>query len=259
MRVLITGAAGRIGSALRARLRDRMPLRLVDIRPMRPAPAGADEELIRADIRDLGAITEAMVGCRAVVHLAAIPSEAGFEELLDVNVRGTYNLLEGARQSGTCRRVVFGSSNHVTGFYPVGATISALAPARPDGLYGASKAYGELLGRLYYEKHGLEVVAIRIGSFAERPTASRHAHTWISPRDMAQLVQRCLEARDVGWLVLYGSSDNGRSYWDDRDVWQRIGYKPEDSADSALDGAATAADPFQGGELARLHPRWRGV
>jgi uronate dehydrogenase len=253
-RVLITGAAGRIGSVLRERLRGQVPLRLLDIRAM-PEPAENGEELVRADIRDVGAVAEAMGGCGAVVHLAGIPSEVGFEELLDTNIRGTYHVLEAARHSETCRRVVLGSSNHVTGFYPADQTITALAPPRPDGLYGVSKAYGEVLGRLYHEKHGLEVVAIRIGSFAPRPASPRHAHTWISPRDMSQLVQRCLEAPDVGWLVVYGTSDNGSSYWDDRDVWRRIGYAPEDSADGVLDGAG--GDAFQGGELARLHPRWK--
>jgi uronate dehydrogenase len=252
-RVLITGAAGRIGSVLRERLRGHAPLRLLDIRPM-PAPASGDEELVRADIRDQAAVAEAMAACRAVVHLAGIPTEAGFEELLDTNIRGTYHVLEAARQCGGCRRVILGSSNHVTGFYPANQTITALAPPRADGLYAASKAYGEVLGRLYHEKHGLEVVAIRIGSFEPRPITPRHAHTWISPRDMAQLVLRCLEAPDVGWLVVYGTSDNGRSYWDDRDVWRRLGYAPEDSADGVLDGSG--GDAFQGGELASLHPRW---
>jgi uronate dehydrogenase len=252
-RVLITGAAGRIGSVLRERLSGRVPLRLLDIRPM-PAPDAGDE-VVRADIREPGAVADAMAGCSAVVHMAGTPSEVGFEELLDNNIRGTYHVLEAARHSESCRRVVLGSSNHVTGFYPAGETISALAPPRPDGLYGASKAYGEVLARLYHEKHGLEVVAIRIGSFAPRPTSPRHAHTWISPRDMAQLVFRCLQAPDVGWLVVYGTSDNGRSYWDDRDVWRRIGYAPDDSADGVLDGAG--GDAFQGGELARLHPRWK--
>lgn len=256
-RVLVTGAAGHIGGVLRERLRGRVSLRLLDVRPMPSPPAGVDEEVVRADIRDATALEEAMAGCAAVVHLAAIPREAGFEELLDINMRGTYHVLEGARRSATCRRVVFGSTNHVTGFYPAGLTIGAVAPARPDGLYGASKAYGELLGRLYHEKHGLEVVAIRIGSFAERPTSPRHAHTWISPRDMAQLVLRCLEAPDVGWTVVYGCSDNGRSYWDDREVWRRLRYVPEDSVDGRLDGAGEGADPYQGGDLAVLHPRWR--
>jgi uronate dehydrogenase len=196
-----------------------------------------------------------MAGCAAVVHLAGIPHEVGFEELLDTNIRGTYHVLESARHCDGCKRVILGSSNHVTGFYPANQTITALAPPRADGLYGVSKAYGEVLGRLYHEKHGLEVVAIRIGSFAARPASPRHAHTWISPRDMAQLVLRCLEAPDVGWLVVYGTSDNGRSYWDDRDVWRRLGYAPEDSADGVLDGSG--GDAFQGGELASLHPRWK--
>ena len=252
-RVLITGAAGRVGSVLCELLRGHVSMRLLDIRPLPPLDRG--DEVVRADIRDPAAVADAMVGCTAVVHLAGIPSEVGFEELLDTNIRGTYHVLEAARHSETCRRVVLGSSNHVTGFYPAGETISALAPPRPDGLYGASKAYGEVLGRLYHEKHGLEVVAIRIGSFAQRPTSPRHAHTWISPRDMAQLVLRCVRTPDVGWLVVYGTSDNGRSYWDDRDVWRRIGYVPQDSADAILDGAGP--DAYQGGELARLHPRWK--
>ena len=251
--MLITGAAGRIGSVLREGLREHFATRLLDIRPMQERPG---EQVVVADIRRQDELAAAMAGCAAVVHLAGIPSEAGFEELLDTNIRGTYQVLEAARASGTCRRVILGSTNHVTGFYPSDETITPEAPPRPDGLYGASKAYGEVLGRLYHQKHGLEVIAIRIGSFAERPTSPRHAHTWISPRDMVQLVLRCLEARDAGWLVVYGTSDNRRSYWDDRDVWRRIGYVPEDSADGVMDGA-TEGDAFQGGtELARLHPRW---
>jgi uronate dehydrogenase len=251
--VLITGAAGRIGSVLREGLRDRVATRLLDIRPMTARPG---EDVVSVDIRRPGALEEAVAGCSAIVHLAGIPTEAGFEELLETNIRGTYHVLEAARTSGTCRRVILGSTNHVTGFYPSDETITPEAPQRPDGLYAASKAYGELLARLYHEKHGLEAIAIRIGSFMDRPTSPRHAHTWISHRDMVQLVWRCLEARDVGWLVVYGSSDNQRRYWDDGDAWRRIGYVPEDSADGVLDGARDGVDPFQGGELATPHPRW---
>jgi uronate dehydrogenase len=251
--VLITGAAGRIGSVLRDGLADRTATRLLDIREMVPHPG---EDVVAADIRQPDELEAAVAGCTAIVHLAGIPTEAGFEELLETNLRGTYHVLEAARASATCRRVILGSTNHVTGFYPSDETITAEAPPRPDGLYAASKAYGELLGRLYHEKHGLEVVAIRIGSFAQRPTSPRHARTWISPRDMVQLVWRCLEAPGVGWLVVYGTSANRHRYWDDGDAWQRIGYAPEDSADGALDGARDGADAFQGGELATPHPRW---
>ena len=249
--VLITGAAGRIGSTLRVGLREHARLRLLDIRPMH---AEAGEEVMCADITWPGVMEEAIAGCSAVVHLAGIPGEAPFEDLLNANIRGTYHVLEAARTSATCRRVVLSSSNHATGFYPADETITGLAPARPDGLYGVSKAYGELLGRLYHEKHGLDVVAIRIGSFAPRPARARHAHTWISPRDMVQLVRRCLAAPDLGFLVVYGASANRRSYWDDSDGWGRIGYEPQDSADEIEDGARDGAFPFQGGELARPQP-----
>ena len=248
--MLITGAAGRIGSVLRDGLREHFATRLLDIRPMQERPG---EDVVVADIRRLDELAAAMAGCTAVVHLAGIPTEAGFEELLDTNIRGTYHVLEAARTSGTCRRVVLGSTNHVTGFYPVDQTITPEAPPRPDGLYGASKGYGELVGRLYHEKHGLEVVAIRIGTFAERPTSPRHAHTWISPRDMVQLVRRSLDAPGVGWLLVYGTSANRRSYWDDRDARRRLGYAPEDTADGARNGSGDSAggDRFQGGDMAR--------
>lgn len=251
--MLITGAAGRIGTVLRDGLRPHVATRLLDIRPV---PAQPGDDVVEADIRRTAELEAAIAGCTAVVHLAGIPTEAGFEELLDTNIRGTYHVLEAARRSDTCRRVVLGSTNHVTGFYPSDVTITPQMPPRPDGLYAASKAYGEVLGRLYHEKHGLEVVAIRIGSFAQRPTSPRHAHTWISPRDMVQLVWRCLVTPDVGWLVVYGTSANRRRYWDEGDAWQRIGYVPEDSADAVLDGSRDGADANQGGELATPHPRW---
>lgn len=251
-RVLITGAAGRIGSVLREGLRDRLALRLLDLSAMQAVPG---EEVVQADIRCQDQIEKAMEGCAAVVHLAGIPREAQFEDLLDHNIRGTFHVLEAARKSPTCRRVVLSSTNHVTGFYPTDQTITPQEPPRPDGLYAASKAYGEVLGRLYHEKHGLEVIAVRIGTCQPRPTQSRHLHTWISPRDMSQLVLRCLEAPGVGWLVVYGTSDNRRSYWDDREAWRRIGYAPEDSADGVVELAPDGTDRFQGGTLATPEPR----
>lgn len=245
--MLITGAAGRVGSVLRDGLREHLALRVLDVSPMR---ARAGEEVVQADIRCASQIEEAMDGCTAVVHLAGIPREAPFEDLLDHNIRGTYHVLEAARKSSSCRRVVLSSTNHVTGFYPSDQTITPREPPRPDGLYAASKAYGEVLGRLYHEKHGLEVIAVRIGTCQPRPTLSRHLHTWISPRDMVQLVRRCLEAPGVGWLLVYGTSANRHSYWDDRDAWRRIGYAPEDSADGVVELAPDGTDRFQGGALA---------
>lgn len=250
--MLVTGAAGRVGGVLRDGLREHFALRLLDLTPMQARPG---EEVVQADVRCQAQVAEAMEGCTAVVHLAGIPREAAFEDLLDHNMRGTYHVLEAARSSPTCRRVVLSSTNHVTGFYPVGQTITPDAPPRPDSLYAASKAYGEVLGRMYHEKHGLEVIAVRIGTSAPRPTLARHLHTWISPRDMTQLVLRCILAPDVGWLVVYGTSANRRSYWNDREAWRRIGYVPKDSADGVAGLTPDGADRFQGGTLATPEPR----
>jgi uronate dehydrogenase len=123
-----------------------------------------------------------MDGVDATVHLAGIPQEDSFDRILETNVVGTYNVFEAARNQG-CPRVVFASSLHVTGFYDAGERISPELPVRPDSFYGVGKACGENLGRLYADKHGLQVVCVRIGAFAERPTTPRHLSTWLSPRD----------------------------------------------------------------------------
>ena len=117
----------------------------------------------------------------ATVHLAGIPHEDSFDRILETNVVGTYNVYQAARKQG-CPRVVLASSLHVTGFYDASERISPRMPVRPDSFYGVSKACGESLGRLYADKHGLQVVCVRIGTFAERPTALRHLSTWLSPR-----------------------------------------------------------------------------
>jgi uronate dehydrogenase len=202
-----------------------------------------------ADFRDLGEARRAVAGCDAVVHLAAIPVEDEFERILESNLRGTYNLLEAARLEG-CSRVVLASSNHVTGFHAVDEHIGTDAPRRPDSFYGLSKSYGEDLGRLYFDRHGIEVACLRIGSMLERPTEERHLSTWLSHRDCVQLVRRCLEVETLDYLVVYGVSANRRSWWR-RDGWERIGYRPEDDAEAFA--AAVPPGPgyqFQGGPFA---------
>jgi len=166
-RVLITGAAGAIGSTLREGLRGRFAtLRLLDSVPLGDPRSG--EELVTADVRDLAGITEAMDGVDATIHLAGLAYEDSFERIRDINMTGTYHVLEAARRQG-CARVVFASSNHVTGFYPVGQPIGPGAAPRPDTFYGLSKVFGEDLGRLYVDRHGLQVVRLRIGTFARSP------------------------------------------------------------------------------------------
>jgi uronate dehydrogenase len=251
--VLITGAAGRIGSVLREGLRGRFDrLRLADLRELSPAFLG--EELVRLDLADLDAVVDAMDGVDGVVHLAAIPTEDAFELLLRNNVLATYNVFEAARLRDV-RRVVFASTNHVTGFYPRSRRVGPDDPVRPDTLYGATKVFGEALGRLYADKFGLEVICIRIGAFSPRPgNAPRELSIWVSPRDMVQLVMKALTCEAIDFLIVYGVSANRHSFYDNPGA-DRLGYEPQDvgeqaagvTADRPADAARSRSALLQGG------------
>ncbi len=179
-RILITGAAGNIGKTLREGLRGRYALlRLSDIAPLGAAERG--EEVVRADIEDFAATRQSMKNIDCVVHLGAIPIEGPWEKILPINIAGTYNVFEAARQQGV-KRVVFASSNHAIGYYRRSQTIDGTAQPRPDSRYGVSKAFGEALGHMYADKHGMEVACLRIGTFRDRPVERRHLSTWISLR-----------------------------------------------------------------------------
>jgi uronate dehydrogenase len=258
-RVLITGAGGEIGRTLRTGLRGDYPvLRLLDAAPQEDA--GAGEEVVTVDLNDRRATEAAMKDVDAVIHLAAIANEASFDEILSGNITTTHSVFEAARRAGV-RRVVFASSNHVTGFYPRSETVTPDDPVRPDTFYGVSKAFGEALGRLYAEKYGLEVVCLRIGSFSNRPISVRQLSIWLSPRDCVQLVRCSLEAPAVGFTVVYGVSANPRSWWRD-DAAAALGYHPEDSAEDFADEieqpppgtASRLADRLQGGSFVESDP-----
>ncbi|HVM00553.1 MAG TPA: NAD(P)-dependent oxidoreductase [Egibacteraceae bacterium] len=249
-RVLLTGAAGGIGTVLRAGLRGRYPeLRLLDTEAM--DAAGEGEEVVVADLRDYANVEAAMEGVDAVVHLAAIPGEAAFAEICAHNLVATYHVFEAARRQGATR-VVYASSNHAIGFTPVTERIGPDAPLRPDTYYGVSKAFGEALGRLYVDKFGMDVACLRIGSFGERPGSRRELFTWLSPRDAVELVGCCLDAPYLGFAIVYGISANTRTWWDNPEA-ERIGYRPVDDAEAfaaELLAGPASDDPterFQGG------------
>jgi uronate dehydrogenase len=236
-RVLITGAAGHIGRALRAGLARRYALlRLADIAPQ--APAGAGEEVVSADITRLEALLPAMQGIDTVVHLAGIPDEDSWQKIRDMNIEGCYNVFEAARQAGV-KRVVFASSNHAVGFHRRDRMIDDTVSPRPDSRYGVSKVFGEALGRLYADKHGMSVACMRIGSFRPDDTVSapRHLNTWISHRDMVQLTQRCIDYPDYHFVIVYGVSNNARNRWSNANA-RFLGYQPQDDAEQ---GAARIA------------------
>jgi len=242
MKLLITGAAGHIGRALRDGLAGRYELmRLADIAAQ--SPAGPGEECIGADLTDLDAATAACQGIDCVVHLAGIPlepAENAWEKLLPVNFVATYNIFEGARRAGVSR-IVFASSNHVVGFYRRERKTGLDALPRPDTIYGVSKVFGEALGRHYADKHGMSVACLRIGSFRPEPEDRRQLATWISPRDTVQLFQRSIEAPDFHFFAAYGVSDNEGSLWSNEGLdW--LGYVPQDRADPAAPAMRNAPE-----------------
>jgi uronate dehydrogenase len=258
-RVLLTGAAGRIGSALRGGLRDLVDeLRLSDRTPLDPAPA-TSETFVQADLVDAAAVARAVDGVDAVVHLGGIPDEASFDDLLGPNIQGTFNLFDGARRAGVTR-VVYASSNHATGFYRPEARLTGDEATRPDSLYGVTKVFGEAVGRLYADKFGLQVVAVRIGSFESEPSHPRHLHTWLSHGDALRLFRACLTPTPIDYLTVYGVSANTQSWWPLGDAATTIGYEPQDDAERfAARFSDAAADPWQGGRFtARDYGGWAG-
>lgn len=233
-RLLITGAAGEIGQLLRAGLRSQYQLRLADRSVIEPLHDG--EESVVADVCDLAAMEEAASGMDAVIHLAGNrePS-APWEVCYSVNMGGTYHVLEAARRQGV-RRVVYASSNHVTGQYEAeGVFTRPDMPVRPDSLYGVSKAFGENLARFYADEFGLSVICLRIGSFRDRQaiihrTNDRILGAWLSPRDAVQLVS-CSLRTTVNFGIYYGISGNTRAFWDLNNARADLGYQPEDDAE----------------------------
>jgi uronate dehydrogenase len=221
-----------------------------------PARLHAGEEVVLGDLTDPDAVRRACEAVDVIVHFGGIADESSFSEILSVNIEGTYNLFEAARQAGV-RRVVFASSNHVTGFYPSDTVIGVDAPPRPDSYYGVSKVFGEALGRLYHDKWGLEVVSLRIGIFRPVPTDVRQLALWLSPRDGAELVRCAVTAPDIGYLTVLGVSANARSYWDDGESARLLGFRPQDDAESYADAVGEGQQPrFQGGQYA--DPDYRG-
>ena len=245
-RWVVTGADGTIGRALRAALNDR-GVELVSTDLREPTPVGARERTAVADVADLEALTSLFEGCRGVIHLGGLSDEADFHDLAAVNIVGSYHVLEAARRAGI-DRVVFASSNRVTGMYPADTLTDTGMPPRPDGFYGVSKVAGEALCRLYADKFGLSTIALRIGSYDVQPTPGRMQRTWLSPADAVRaFVAAMTTQRHVG--VFYAVSAN-RDRWWDLEAGTDIGYLPESDA-AALD----AVEPFdpaapQGGPYA---------
>jgi uronate dehydrogenase len=227
--VLITGAGGAIGTMLRARLpAPGRTLRLLDVAEL---TAGDGEEVVQASVTDLAAVTAACSGADAVIHLAALATEAPWESIADVNIHGTYVVFEAARRAGV-GRVVYASSNHAVGFTPADRFPAPdYAFPAPDTYYGVSKVAGEALAALYHYRYGIDAICLRILTCAPRPPTVRALSTWLSPDDAGRLFEACLVVPSPGFRVAYGVSRNTRGGWVSLDEARALGYEPVDDAE----------------------------
>ena len=254
--ILITGAAGGIGTMLRLRLaRPDRTLRLLDIAGLTAGPA---EEVVRASVTDMAAMTAACRGASAVIHLAGISGEASWEEILEANIHGTYVAFEAARRAGV-PRVIFASSNHAVGFSPRESfPVPDYAFPAPDTYYGVAKVTGEGLAALYHHRYGLDAICIRILTCFPKPRSARSLATWLSPDDAGRLFEACLAVPRPGFRVVFGVSANTRGGWVSLREAEALGYTPQDDAESLADeviaefGEPDPADPvfrYLGGEF----------
>ncbi len=258
-RILLTGAAGNLGKVLRDRLKRYADVvRISDIADL--GPAGAKEEVVPCDLSDAKAVHALVAGVDAIVHLGGVSVERPFEEILPANIQGTYHLYEAARRHGV-RRIVFASSNHVIGFYKQGEVLDADSPPRPDGYYGVSKAFGEQLGSFYFDRYGIETVALRIGSSFPEAKDRRMLVTWLGYDDLEQLIKRAVFVPEVGFTIVYGASANRDSWWDNSKA-ARLGFRPVESSEqfrAKVESvpplpADDAAGWYQGGAFVKAGP-----
>ena len=228
-KLVLTGARGNLGNELRPALA-KMARELVstDIREA-PESLAPNETYVQADIADFAAVEPLLKGADMVIHFGAIVDEKPFEELLGPNYIGAYNVWEAAHRHGV-RRVVYASSIHAVGLCETNRGIDTDEPHRPDTFYGLAKCFAEDLGKMYWEKRGIEAVCLRILSCTPEPQNVRALGTWLSYRDMVQLVVRSIETPVTGFTVAYGVSGNTRAPVSNHKVGF-LGYKPQDNAE----------------------------
>ncbi len=258
-KVLLTGAAGALGTVLRQSLKSQVKsLRLSDLLELKDPQPG--EEFIQANLGVRDDVMKAVAGCDAIVHFGGKAVEGTFEEVLEANIKGGYYIYEAARIHGA-RRVVFASSNHAIGFHPVSQRLDVNSPQRPDSNYGVSKAYTEDLARFYFDRWGIESVCIRIGSSFPKPLNRRMLTTWLSYGDLSELVRCSLACPRVDHTIVYGVSNNRSNWWDNSGA-AHLGYYPKDNTEAfrAEIEALPNLDPndpevrFQGGGYVKMGP-----
>ena len=225
--ILITGAAGDVGTHLRRELARKYRIRASDLRSLKKI---GSETYLRANISKFADALRITKGVDAIVHLAGYSVEGPWAGILSANIIGCYNVFEAARRNGV-KRIIFPTSNHAVGFYPRTQTIDHRVCIKPDSRYGVSKVFGEALGSLYADKYGMEFLMIRIGNVNSAPIDKRRLSIWISPRDIAQLVTIGIEHPEIRFEIVYGISANTRAWYDNSNAI-RLGYKPLDNSEA---------------------------
>jgi uronate dehydrogenase len=225
--ILITGAAGDVGTHLRRELAGKYALRVSDLRSLKKI--NKEEQFVRADISRMSDALKITRGVDAIIHLGGYSVEGPWAGILEANIVGCYNVFEAARRNGV-KRILFPTSNHAVGFYARSKTLDHRVYPRPDSRYGVSKVFGEALGSLYADKYGMQVFCMRIGNVSARPIDKRRLSILLTPRDLAQLVTIGIEHPDIRFEIVYGISRNTRAWYDNANAF-RLGYRPQDDSE----------------------------
>ncbi len=240
-RLVLTGAAGRLGSYLREPLTmlcDELVSSDIVEDLGRPYPG---ERYLRADLASFEEVHSLLDGAEMVVHFGAVGDEAPFERILGPNIIGAYNIWEAAYRN-RLRRVVYASSIHAVGMYPKTEFIGTDVPHRPDTYYGLAKCFAEDLASLYWDRRGIEAVCMRIVSCAQ-VNSPRALGTWLSYDDLIHLVTCAINTPVTGFSVVYGVSDNDRAPVDNSRA-SFLGYRPKDNAEEFAKQVLSEADPI---------------
>lgn len=254
-KVALSGASGNVGRILRVEL----PKHGVDLRSAggrtRLEPLHEGEDVMHGDLKDPAVVDRLLSGVDVLIHMGGTSVERPLPEIIENNLVALHQVYEGARRHKV-RRIVFASSNHAFGMYAVKDRLRLNAEVRPDGFYGLSKVWGEAMARMYWDKHGIEGISLRIGTTMGRPPENfRQLSTWMGTEDLVQLILRSIQARDVGYAAVWGISANTRGYYD-LSEGNAIGYEPTQNAEDWASEILQQPNPmdavaqqFQGGQF----------
>jgi len=248
-KLVLTGAAGRLGSYLREPL-TKLADTLVSTDLVEDIGKLYDgESYVKADLSKLDEMMAVLEGADMVVHFGAIGDEAPFDDILQSNIIGAYNVWEAAYQQGV-RRVVYASSIHAVGMYPKTEFIGTDVPHRPDTFYGLAKCFAEDLGSLYWDKRQLESVCMRILSAAQ-VNNPRSLGSWLSYDDLIHLVETSINTPVTGFSIVYGVSNNDRTPVDNHKA-SFLGYRPKDNAEQFAEKVLAESEPLDPTDLTHM-------